>query len=351
MKLQWIIAGAIVCSSIVGNKSFANPVAMGMISGGGGKGIVCNGANVELLDLWESRTLFGRTLETQTGDLAKDVDAALGRLKNSFVSQMNGQINHEVYYGQDFLLAELRYNADLLLKPNPLLKKLHGVQLTLTDDSFELARPVDCPVEQLVNYQPDGTILLNADLYEKMDEANQAALIVHEAMYATLRSFFSEHSSIRARRAVGLVFSGETFQLYNPEINKYHAICSSTDDTGLALSRIDFVDETIENRKMVRLIPRRIDGAELMGLQGPSGAIGFNHMTAKNMIRGQCADTDGVGVLEDRLTGPVEYDRRIRLILNCHKSKLEIFLESSSPGQREMKRSKLTCRVGKPKST
>src|SRR5687767_7417810 len=65
------------------NSSFAE----GAISGGGGKAVVCrNGANeirsIELLDLWEARTLFGRTIQESAAPVEEQVDLLIQRLKN-----------------------------------------------------------------------------------------------------------------------------------------------------------------------------------------------------------------------------------------------------------------------------
>ena len=88
------------------------------------------------------------------------------------------------------------------------IKRLRGVRLHLTEDAFEVAEPDNCPIEQIVNYQDVNLsykILINMDLYDKMDNTNKAALILHESFYRLLREDSHEKNSIRTRRAIGLI--------------------------------------------------------------------------------------------------------------------------------------------------
>ncbi len=67
------------------------------------------------------------------------------------------------------------------MTPNNNVKWLRGVDLSLTDDSYELAKPDKCEIEQVINYQTSGRVFINQDLFEKMSLENQTALVLHES--------------------------------------------------------------------------------------------------------------------------------------------------------------------------
>ncbi len=180
----------------------------GAISGGGGKAVVCRDSekqikSVELLDLWEARVIFGRNIPSSN----ENVDVQVARV----FEQMKYAVrpNHS---GSEYALDSLRATASWFLeKNNPRVKWLKGMELVDVPDSYEVAKPRDCNIEQLVNFINSTRILVDADLWSHMDKTNQAATIAHESFYDLLRGFSKESNSVRARRVVGYTFAGGTF--------------------------------------------------------------------------------------------------------------------------------------------
>ncbi len=203
--------------------------ASGPISSGGGMGVVCYSPegkihSVELLDLWEAKTLHDLSpIYSDKRSVEEIINSSLQSLKNSIDASGYGSSNDkgEMEYGPESLLKHLKRDTDRLVSNQPIssIKRLRGVELTLTDDAFEVIRPIDCKIKQLIRYTDkigQGDILINQDLVDKMSPVHVAALYLHEAYYAVLRSA-GEQSSIRVRRTIGQVLSGLNFNEWHQD--------------------------------------------------------------------------------------------------------------------------------------
>ena len=209
---------------------------------GGGKGVVCrdgarNLLSVETLDLWEAREIYGLRPELNAGTLRDTVLKASENLSRSFRADQivatwpDGRKES----GAAVIFGDLQNHAYPFFKKsddpsNVQIRWLRNVNLTPTNDAYESATPANCAIEQIVAFgdtgSTTGTMLINEDLWDRMDQTNQAALIVHEAYYKVLRYYSSELSSLRTRRAVGLAFSGHKFEtLSDKELPKEYYIC------------------------------------------------------------------------------------------------------------------------------
>jgi hypothetical protein len=171
----------------------------GVDSSGGGNAVVCRNSegqiiSAEVLDLFEARVLFGRTLVPTQSTAVDHARAMVEKLQaqniNAFLSF------RDVYFEPVITKAKV-------LPP--------GLELTPINDSFPPAIPKGCKVEQLAAYQSDGGLYINGDIWPALDELNKAALYVHEAMYQFLRYHGKAKDSMRARKIVGLAFSDFRF--------------------------------------------------------------------------------------------------------------------------------------------
>jgi len=194
---------------------------------GGGMAVVCRDEagkieSVELLDLWEARVVYGRNVADSAAPLSAQIDAALDQLKNAAyagelcVGTSTNCPGPGNVMGAEALRAVLKFDTDRFLAPDvSQIRRMRGVVLKRTDDSFEEVTPSACAIEQVVRYTDTpsgGFILVNQDLVDRMKPTSVAALYAHEAFYAFLRSNGrAEPSSIRTRRAIGLAFSGYEF--------------------------------------------------------------------------------------------------------------------------------------------
>lgn len=269
----------------------------GGISSGGGKSVVCYRSDgtvdsVELLDIWEAKTLHGLNIRDSNRGVKEVIDDGLNNLMHSIYYKSHG--------GPKILYNDLREVVDLFLfsgNQNS-VRRLRNVQLTLTDDSYEAITPTDCEIEQVVRYGNPGDILVNQDLVDKMDSVNVAYLYLHEAFYKILRgellrNHYSEKSSVRVRRTIGLVASGHQFTHWASFVPKQYYRCwNHKNDVYVFLDR---------NRSgQATFMPIVVDGRPMIGNYENSlyvnvDSLGdlFQHDSYVTMFTGTLGDLTG----------------------------------------------------------
>lgn len=173
---------------------FCGRLFAGAVSGGGGKAIVCrNESNqilsAELLDIYEAKLLWGHSIKESTDSYQEQVETALQVLPTSNRGQIVKYLN--IVQNRMKFLPE-------------------GTALSPVNDAILIAFPKNCTAEQLANYISDQIILIDSEIWNELNATNKAALIMHEAVYASDRSLGSTTDSRRARRIVGQLFSTET---------------------------------------------------------------------------------------------------------------------------------------------
>jgi len=298
---------------------------------GGGKGVVCRDAaqnvlSVELLDLWEARTLRNRTVQLSDAPVEEQVRAAIQRFAGAVSA---GFDNEELAK----LLRESTpqiYNrgADIFFGKGSasMLKRLRDVAFAPTDDAMEEAWPSKCALEQVAAYS-NGAILLNQDLFEKMNPTNQAALIVHEAVYSLhLLEHMHAPNSVRARRAVGYVFSGGNFDAV-PDSTVAHYNCTDLEDK--APSNYFTVYKDPDTGAPMGAI---FDGFDETPMGYFPGKVrDFNDLARSFdtvLSDAQCSlfkDSETFWIAQLPNKGPVDFDRRPSLVGRCDHGKLAVF--------------------------
>lgn len=215
-------------------------VIQGANGSGGGMGVVCKNSDgsiksVELLDLWEARTIYSRNTLSSSASVEEQVEHHLQNLKNSIYADSycvgtNPGVNcQNGVKGPEALYYMLKFKIGLFLHPNlPQVHRLRGAKLQNTNDSFEVVTPSgNCEIDQLVIFKDTpsgGDVLINQDLVDHMDKTNEAALYIHEAYYYFLRGR-PVGSSLRVRRAVGLSFSGHKFRTLESYLSQQYYEC------------------------------------------------------------------------------------------------------------------------------
>lgn len=222
--------------------TFSVYAGAGANGSGGGMGVVCKNLDgtiksVELLDLWEARVIYSRNPIPSNDSVEDQIENHLQNFKNSIyaaemcVGNGGGHDYCDGVQGPEALYQMLKFETDRFLAPNlPQVRRLKGAKLKKTNDSFEVVTPSNCEIEQLVRYKDTtygGHILINQDLVDYMDDLNEAALYMHEALYAFLRP--GEKSSLRVRRAIGLSFFGHRFKTLESFLPKEYYDCTSTE--------------------------------------------------------------------------------------------------------------------------
>ncbi len=231
--------------------------------------------SVEVLDLWEAKIIFQRTIQYSPDSVEVQVQRAFKNIKNSMnFDWREGPKSKTIIYDWLFSLSE-----PFLLKVHEDILRLSGTELQEVPDSFEQARPADGQVHQLMVYNDNSLtpkILLNEDLWDRMDNTNKAAAVVHEAFYKFLRDQSPEVDSRRVRRAVGLAMSGYQFvnldQLLGPGKQIW---CNSYDFDFFLSESSDLIEGLI-------LIPTKVNKFYVIGLQ--------KYVLGKDMFSGSIED-------------------------------------------------------------
>lgn len=161
----------------------------GGVDGGGGKSIVCRDSSnaiisAEVLDLYEGRVMFGLNIPETLEPKEDQIRNALNRIPIS----SRGTI--ELYVDQ--------VQKNMKITPA-------GTQLLPIDDSSEVLAPQGCSAEQAANYYNDRLILISGDIWGSLSETGKAALVLHEAIYASNRLVGATNSR-QSRLAVAHIF-------------------------------------------------------------------------------------------------------------------------------------------------
>ena len=145
------------------------------VIGNGGDAVVCrtpDGAikSAELLDFYEARILrqMNITLQPQAS-LQENLDLILLR-----IGQKDSQLLKVVNVYLEKFMTETRF--------------LSGTELIDIPDSEHIAVPKNCQVEQLAiqsapKFPNDPYYTINKDIWDHLDSANQAGLVMHEILY------------------------------------------------------------------------------------------------------------------------------------------------------------------------
>jgi hypothetical protein len=221
--------------------------AGGGMSDGGGNAVVCRRdgqiTSAQLLDLYEAEMIEG--LKSQRIDPTlgyRDIAlAAAGRIDaggagenqtSLSTTSVDGKVvsrsvgifplvpSHKPIQGWvDFISKNMRLLPD-------------GVNLKPLDDSKNIIMPRDCAIEQTALYNDaNEQILVVGEIWNQMDSANKAALLVHEALYKNLRMIWSEATSERTRVAVGRIFAGQVLKSVLAAVPNDVQVCFTDEDT------------------------------------------------------------------------------------------------------------------------
>lgn len=328
--------------------------AGGFEVGGGGKSVVClkrdqkTVKSVELLDLWEARTVTSYPEPKVSGKLSEIVAKNLANLANSYPYDLSGNLGNGDCKAEACIHDMLTGFAQKFLKPNPqVVRVLHGVKLSLTSDSFEAVQPADCEIRQVVNYLPSGVVLVDGDLLKKMDLRNRAALIAHEAYYATLRNFANEKNSVRTRRAIGLSFAGYTFEKGQRAPIK-GLVCKAVDSSvGFTQFVIEETPAADSMRAGINVYVSDVFGSKLIAVPSIMSTFrAFEPDVIQVLMTGQCGSYKGdyVSVMPF-LSSHVEYDRALKISTSCDQGKLKYFFQDTPQGDGTSRKTEMKCEL------
>lgn len=196
----------------------------GTVNGGGGKGVLCNKngkTTVELLDLYEARTLFG----LEIAPFAETGIAAQHKLADLLSSQQWGtgiDLDDQSRdwmrsYFVEFFKKTKFIESDKKLKP--------------THDSLDALLETGCESVQIATFYDETILLIDKGLWDKMDSTNQAALLAHEFLYLYERRL-GNTNSVRTRKYVGQLFSTQGAKPKFDASSRREAQCWMDDSLG-----------------------------------------------------------------------------------------------------------------------
>jgi len=170
----------------------------GTETGNGGITMVCRNPNkkirkVTLLDTFEGRERYLYKMVTSKAPIEVQVEKALklfADANDSFDPEMSKRLTAE--------LKQIESNLKFISKK---------VILLPTNDAFPVLLEKGCQYEQMANYTSEGTILVDANLYNPLPLTEKAAFRLHEAIYALARSHGGAKSSTDSRQLVAYLFS------------------------------------------------------------------------------------------------------------------------------------------------
>lgn len=191
----------------------------GAWSSGGGSAVVCRAPDqsilsAEVLDIFEARSVYGQNLITHESMAIDDI------LK---VVQERLQTIGEDPEGVASVIPKIHANMTVLPE---------GVKLEPIHDAKPVALPKGCKLEQLAAYiDPTRKVAVDREVWEKLDNLNKAALIVHEGIYQLTRKE-GDTDSRRARKLTGYLFSEFSFESLTEGIPQNAQWCVAKDYLG-----------------------------------------------------------------------------------------------------------------------
>lgn len=221
--------------------------------GNGGYSIVCRDANneitsAELLDIYEGRILYKKNYAVDLNSIEDLISVAKSRMAefSLFVEKMQKEI--------DYIHANTIYIPE-------------GNELEPTDDAFPPIKKTGCKFEQLANYTNGGEVLISQEIFDKLDNVNKAAMLVHEAVYSIRRKSLGDTTSQTSRRLVSQLMAQNPDQeiinrwvfdsLYRPNNNRPCGF------TGTFEERMESCSFIQRDRYGLSLVMRKADLTEI----------------------------------------------------------------------------------------
>ncbi|MGZ3707707.1 MAG: hypothetical protein ACXWPM_02605 [Bdellovibrionota bacterium] len=174
-------------------------------AGNGGAAIACRdaGGNVQkayLLDTWEGANLPWKENNYQPFPIVHD--------SVSTREQQIAHALHKISLSSDYAYRKVKEAVEDVTKR----LQIRPFKMKQIPDSNDFALPdepgLDCQREQLANYTEQFGIIVNERIWNRLDATDQAALVLHEAIYKLDREPpTSATTSDHARKFVAYLFS------------------------------------------------------------------------------------------------------------------------------------------------
>lgn len=196
--------------------AFAGLVEGPRVIGNGG-GVMACAAQVELLDLWEGRRLYGLEMSRTSETVRRRLDRAIaewGALRgNDAVVSAVGSMARAFLVSLERGLSPYPEDGT---GPSPLNTAFLAEDLEIPAPTDVMAPFIErgCSLKSVAVYNGDlagaltGTLFIDRTLYQRMSPTDQAALFFHEAVYKYFRETYGVKDSMLARKVTACVFAG-----------------------------------------------------------------------------------------------------------------------------------------------
>ncbi|KYG63881.1 hypothetical protein AZI86_13770 [Bdellovibrio bacteriovorus] len=325
-KVQMVPSGATPNPEATASK---NNTIEGTVNGGGGKGVLCkkNGQEtLEILDLYEGRLLYDLKYTKFQSLEDASVDEVLGEVAQAYMTYASEPV------WASLTTDEAMKNAMIGFK-NLIRFVDDGVSLKATNDSNEAFVEAGCEVKQIAVYYDENILLVDKKLWNKLDNVNKAALVLHEAFYQQERKIKEKTTSVSTRRFVSHIMSdsgldtsfatGDRDQIY------YCSVQKQVDGTSYLtfLYLIPEGDQTNPSVKIRTSYPFGNSGISLVSDKSGAKAelrrtVTIPHMTVEKLLADDGTKNEFYEVYEDTRRGAIypvgSYDLASYL-KDCHK--------------------------------
>jgi hypothetical protein len=187
-------------------KLFAqNTSSNGNTVGNGGDVVVCKDS-IEVLDLSEAKMLHTQTIR-------KLEDKATYKERISELLLSIRTLDPKLYEQYQMVLSQLDKRLKFISKA-----KFRDVL-----DSLEIAVGEECELKQIAiqqNLKGQSVIHVDEELWQKLNQENQAALILHEMIYEHFL-YLGEKNSIKVRKFNALIHSEEILKMKLEHYQKF----------------------------------------------------------------------------------------------------------------------------------
>lgn len=220
---------------------------------GGGQGVVCRNSDgtvksAELLDLAEAEKYYLLHLsDNSTATDYREVLKQYAAVLDQSIPYSDPTSGWSISEGDKTIKRGFDINAAIYREHTGNYKdiiesanQIDQTKMLIPGDDFKIPPVADsnphiiptaqgCGIEQIAVYSDgDGKVRFVESVWEKMDNTNRAALLIHESLYRVLR-LNGETSSDRARKTIAYLFSGLKFKWIIEGLPKQFLMCWTTD--------------------------------------------------------------------------------------------------------------------------
>ncbi|NJL25278.1 MAG: hypothetical protein HC902_08935 [Calothrix sp. SM1_5_4] len=199
---------AAVTSVLLGGAQAVADVPLGVSSGGGGAGVLCEtetgGNTLVSLDLFEARHVWGYEIPE-----SDDYEAELRRVFQRVHSVVASEPRDPTPEYTESVHQEYRRNVESVLTSFSYIPA--GTRLALIQDRDDiLVPPKNCRIVQVISYFDQSAkgrrILVDREYWEMLGPQDRVAFLFHEMVYEVFR-LFGDKTSARARKLTGIMLS------------------------------------------------------------------------------------------------------------------------------------------------